>query len=247
MNEPTLNAVMQRLDHLERQNRWWKLLAGTMLTVLGCTVLLGAVAKKAGGIAKEIRAERFLMVTKEGDTLADLYVDDLGRTRLDLQDKDRQGSVEVGAGTSRAYVSVAHKRNHAHSALSASADGTATLAVGRGTPEALENNAIISTASDGRVLLRLHDKDNKARFSLDLDAEKTLDLQIGNEQEIVQALIQLERNGDPKLIFSDGDGNTRVVLGSHALKYPTTGSVEKRPVSSLMLFNKNGEVLWSVP
>lgn len=57
----------------------------------------------------------------------------------------------------------------------------------------------------------------------------------------------LELAGDsPRLILRDSDSKTRVVLGSTELT-TTKGAVRKRPESSLVMFNKDGKLIWSAP
>lgn len=47
--------------------------------------------------------------------------------------------------------------------------------------------------------------------------------------------------------ISDEDGKERAVLGSIDLNVIATGEVQKRPESSLVLFGKNGKVVYSAP
>ena len=39
----------------------------------------------------------------------------------------------------------------------------------------------------------------------------------------------------------------RAVLGSTSLELIKTGTIEKRPESSLVLFDKDGKVIWQTP
>src|SRR5262249_22184434 len=48
------------------------------------------------------------------------------------------------------------------------------------------------------------------------------------------------------LQLSDHKG-TSAVLGNAQLSTPATGSVEQRPASSLVLFDKDGKVIWKIP
>jgi len=52
-------------------------------------------------------------------------------------------------------------------------------------------------------------------------------------------------DGNPSLTLLDQDSNTRAVLGTTQLKHPDTGSTEIRAVSSLVLFDEDGKVVWS--
>lgn len=57
----------------------------------------------------------------------------------------------------------------------------------------------------------------------------------------------LSEDGEPQLCFLDHGGKTRLALGSAELPNPLTGAVEKRPSSSIALFDEYGQVLWSAP
>src|SRR5262249_44893857 len=48
------------------------------------------------------------------------------------------------------------------------------------------------------------------------------------------------------LQLRDANGAS-ATLGETTLKYPATGVTEQRPASSLVLFDKGGNVLWEVP
>jgi hypothetical protein len=81
MNEPTLEAVMQRLGNLECEARWWKMLEMTAVVLLGLIVLLGASATHQATVAQEIRAQRIVLVDDEGHEGGKLGVaPDGGRT-----------------------------------------------------------------------------------------------------------------------------------------------------------------------
>lgn len=51
----------------------------------------------------------------------------------------------------------------------------------------------------------------------------------------------------PSLQFADEDGKVRVTLGRGTLVYPKTGMEEKRPISSLVLSDKDGKTIWQAP
>lgn len=62
-----------------------------------------------------------------------------------------------------------------------------------------------------------------------------------------RALLGLRRDGEPYLSLLDKNGQVRAALGSIDLKNPITGLNEKRPCSSLVLFDQDGKVIWSTP
>lgn len=53
--------------------------------------------------------------------------------------------------------------------------------------------------------------------------------------------------GQPSVVLRDEKDKDRLVLGHTELKILRTGSVEKRPASSLVLFKNDGRVIWQVP
>ena len=51
----------------------------------------------------------------------------------------------------------------------------------------------------------------------------------------------------PILAISDGQGERRVTIGSTELFHPRTGSTEIRAPASIVLFDPEGDVIWSAP
>ncbi len=95
MDEPTLEALSRRVEHLEQANLWWKRLASWALALLGIVVLLGAAASKSAKSPAELRAQRLVLVDKAGKGRAEFMVmpenqpglvlaDDAGKPRLML-------------------------------------------------------------------------------------------------------------------------------------------------------------------
>ena len=66
-----IGCVMQRLDRLEQENRWWKLLGIAAVAMVGLAILWGASGnsgnKDTGG-EKELRARRFPGLASNGST-----------------------------------------------------------------------------------------------------------------------------------------------------------------------------------
>lgn len=60
-------------------------------------------------------------------------------------------------------------------------------------------------------------------------------------------LLGLGGEGAPFLSLLDEKGRARAVLGGGETLNPLTGSVEKRPLSSLVLIGADQEILWAVP
>jgi hypothetical protein len=62
-----------------------------------------------------------------------------------------------------------------------------------------------------------------------------------------RALLGLGEEGEPHLLFLDGNGQKRLALGSVEFTDPLTGVTEKRACSSIILFDEDGNMLWSAP
>jgi hypothetical protein len=72
MDEPTLDALLQRLTRIEQANRRWKRLGGAAFALLGLVVILGASGTMDAG---EIRAKRFILVDGGGNRRAVLGIE----------------------------------------------------------------------------------------------------------------------------------------------------------------------------
>lgn len=64
---------------------------------------------------------------------------------------------------------------------------------------------------------------------------------------VERAILTLDIEGRPHLALKNAKGNNLVVLGFADLKHTQTGVIEKRPLSSLVLFNEKGNVIWQAP
>jgi hypothetical protein len=62
-----------------------------------------------------------------------------------------------------------------------------------------------------------------------------------------RAVLGLWEDGEPYLTLLDKNGQVRATLGSTELKDSLTGSRERRPSSSLVLFDEEGKIIWSAP
>ena len=63
----------------------------------------------------------------------------------------------------------------------------------------------------------------------------------------IRAKLQLDDDGSPRLELLDANSRARAVLGPTVLETIRTGESIERPESSLVLFDKDGKVLWRAP
>jgi hypothetical protein len=86
MGELSWRVLTQRVDHLERECRWWKRLANVTLVALGIIVLLGATTSKKAKGPSELRAQRIVLVDKAEQERAELTMMPDNQPGLTLQD-----------------------------------------------------------------------------------------------------------------------------------------------------------------
>lgn len=186
MSEEPLNRLIQRLDHLERKVRWWKILGSGAAALLALGFLVGAtspdiareraVVSTGDLVANEIAARRFIVV------------DTYGRNRLTVG--------ELIDGSLGLYVWGE-----------------------KGNPRLW-----LATWDDGVSRLSLHDQGGRAR-----------------------ALLTVQADGSPSLSLRDESTKSRAVLGQATLRTARTGTMERRPAASLVLFDRDANVIWKAP
>lgn len=224
MNEPTIETLVRRLERVERENRWLNRIGVATLAVIAAVVLMGQVSP-----SKLVEAEMIFLQDAKGKPRGALGVNDDGMVFLGLADKD---------GTSRAEVSVL-------------ADGSANLVFRDKTNIARVG---LTHWKDGKTTFLLTDKD-QPRFGLALTADGSLSLNVyehgglyfwdkAGESRLVLGVLS---DGLPHLTLLDKAGVIRAALGSTSLETEQTGVVEQRPESSIVLFDKAGNVIWSAP
>lgn len=73
------------------------------------------------------------------------------------------------------------------------------------------------------------------------------ELSFRDEQGARRGMFKLADDGVPSLTLLDQAGRARAVLGRTVLETVRTGEAIERPESSLVLFDKDGKVLWKAP
>jgi len=156
----------------------------------GQTVL----AKDNSALQKEIRAQAFVLVDKNGNSRASLAMSSEDSSGFAIYDKNGKKTIFMGVDDK----------------------GTATMEMGR-------PNILFFVSADGRPLLNL------------LDGSRS------------RAVLGLWPDGDPNLTFRDKDGNRRAVLGSIEPEPSQIAIIERRPISSLVLYGGDGRAIWNTP
>ncbi len=218
MSEPILNTLTQRLDRLERENRRLKIAGAVLLLALAAVGVMGQVLPKA--VPKVVEAERFVLRDTRGRTRATLDAEGSGTLALSLYDQN---------GKIRASLAV-------------EADGTPRLDL---VDQNGKQRVALNVVKDASALV-LADQNGKGRISLTVLPGGRPDLALSDQNGKTRLVLDVGTSG-PSVVLYDENEKERAVLGHAALEATATGTVEQRPASSLVLFDRDGKVIWKVP
>jgi hypothetical protein len=99
----------------------------------------------------------------------------------------------------------------------------------------------------GGVILSLRSSRDSSRALLGVLPKRGISLNLEDGEGNIRVVLELSEEGGPHLSLIDKEGKTRATLGSMDLQEERTGSIVKRPSSSLVLLNSRGEVIWQAP
>ena len=204
-------------ERMERLERENRRLKVGMLAVVAVVAGLVCIAATEP-VAKVVRAERFEVVDAEGRVRAGLGLP----------------APPAAANLPRAPYAV--------DAL-AVLDGSPGLTL---RDEKGKTRAGLMVSDDGSPSLMLLDETGKARAMLVVDHDG-VGIALGGERGKQRALLGVSSDSGPVLQLRDDKGWVRAALGAYSLMTPDTGEVVKRAESSLVLFDKEGKVLWQAP
>ena len=92
--------------------------------------------------------------------------------------------------------------------------------------------------------------DKHARIAVGIHKEKPT-IHLRDKSGVTRAVLTLDDDEEPTLVLSDAKGQGRAFLGSTNIQSQAFLSgnqmIEKRPASSLVLVNKDGQVTWQTP
>ena len=205
---------------------------------------------------------RLLLSDQEGETRARLVVKAGGEAGLFLLGNDARPSVMLGVDEKGSPYLQFDKNGEWRALLTVLPEGTPVLTF---VDEAGNSRFGISAEPDGSVGLILFDQDGKIRVLLDVDSSDLPGLLLSNEAGKGRVFLNVdpdgaagitvanesgdgrvgmgvESDGLPHLGLRDRNGRTRVLLG-----HTTDATLGERPVSSLLLFDKDKKVIWSAP
>ena len=216
---PDLQAVAERLGKVEKQNRRLKSVGIAVLVLVSAVLVIGQTVPKERIL---LEAEAFILRDKNGNIRAGLMVNEDGEATLFFGDKN---------GTTRAQLMV-HE------------DGGPILTFRDKNGTA---RAGLMLDEDGWPILSFYDKNGTVRAGLMLDEDGSPSLSFHDKNGTFRAWLVLEEDGMPSFMLYDENDNKRAVLGFTSLEVTKTGEVRNLPPSSLVLFNKEGKVLFEAP
>jgi hypothetical protein len=174
-------------------------------------------AQKTAGHEKVIMAEEFRLVDKDGAQLATLHVDQTGQPNMIINDIAHTPRLTMSFGSEGALKFGLNDKKGKKTVFM-EVDDKGAATLGMGIP-----NIRFSVSADGRPFLYLSDGTRP------------------------RAVLGLWPDGDPNLTLIGKDGNRRAVLGSIEPETSQIAIIDKRPISSLVLYGEDGRVIWNTP
>src|SRR5712692_8737214 len=214
--------------------------AGLVGSVVSSWFLMGSpvFAQKAPQHEKVLQAEKFEVVDRDGKLRAVLGTDPSGSVNLLLYDRaGKQGAGQFGMLPNGNSGLLLYDQAGKIRATLQLLDGEPSLDLSGKD----EKPRVQLFTTDGEPRLRLLDQAGKLRAALGIfDGEPGLSFL---DKEGKQRVMLFTTDGEPRLELLDKNEEIRAILGYTELAL-RTGSTEKRAVSSLVLLDKDGKVLW---
>jgi hypothetical protein len=113
-----------------------------------------------------------------------------------------------------------------------------------------DDKAVASLSNvDGKPKLNLVDPRSKAeiRIGFDESMEPSLSLVDKNGKLRTILALSMKDEGSPSLQLYDNAGRVRTLLGEGSMEKKELGTTLKWPISSLVLFDDKGNVIWKTP
>lgn len=205
MREPTFDTLTQRLDRVERENRWWKVLGTATVAVLGLVLFLGATGSK---VAEEILARRFVLMDKDGKARASLVVEDHGLPSLTFFDSEGQGRSTLALDAKGPTLVFMDADGRPRAGLAVGADGSPVLLLrgSDGTDRVMLGVIPEASLAPGFAGLLLFDKHGKIRGALDVLPDGSPRMYLSGEDEKPRVGLRVLPGGSAGLVFSDTNG-----------------------------------------
>lgn len=253
MKESSIEAMVRRLERVERENRRLKGVGAVAILGLAAGVLMGPAT--AGTDARVVEAEQFVLRDGEGKARAWLNVSE-GSVNLALADKDEKSRAlmyVLDDGT--AGFALRDKESTRRAGLYVLADGSPALSLAGKEGRMRAKLAVLPSGSHGLILAT---KDGRTPLELKVGTNDLPDVsmrgsdgrRIGlfvqpdgrpvlglvDETTKVRAKLGLEADGRVRLILSDKDATERAEL-----------AVLPDGTPRLSLTGHSGKMMWHGP
>jgi hypothetical protein len=235
-NPGTLDASLSEL-RVARRFAAAALVAAAVATV----VALVAIIKPKGG-ASVVEAERFVVRDKNGQVRAELGVEPDGTgVELKLLAPDGKERADLFASAISSLFTLYDESGEA------GIDMLVThLVSGFHVDENKSGNRFAVSVRDNKLEMGLTKRDG-GNLSLAVGDRGAPYLALFDKQHQRIGLAVDEGDGASALTLSDQDGHDRAVLGSTDIEGEKTGNSERTAESSLVLFDKEGRVMFQAP
>lgn len=255
----TDGEVIARLERLERENRRLERIGAVGLILIGALVVMA----QAPARPRVLEAEKLIIRYpngKEGIVL-EARDDGSGAAAIIKHPNGVEGITLEATGPHGSGAYFFPDANSGEAWITAKATGSGVHIKSPQDKVRMELNAGTEVGSsddyaefDGTIA----GTPSGPPYTSWLAARNLYRLEINTKGEVFQRLDNnnlanraiLELRNDPSgaavSLWDDLD-TTRAILGNTSLVTTRTGSVEKRPLSSLVLFDKDGKVLWNAP
>jgi hypothetical protein len=263
MNPASSQLLAERLDRLERELRWWR--RGGLAA---CLALI-ALATMGQGLqtTRIVEAEKFVLKDNKGKVRAVLgnehqgvpatpdYLSIAGQYGLHFYDADgRYRAAMREFGDAESWQLELQAKDTPSAAYLTVGDGIAALSL-RGTEqnreaaerESAEWNKKFNAAKtpEEREKLLYGPPFDGVEANLSAFPKGTSSLKV--RHGLGGGLDFYLHQRQPSLRITDEKGISRAVMGYIELERQPADVIEKRPPSSIVLFNKDGGVIWKAP
>ncbi len=255
MNEPTMETLARRLDQVERENRRMKQAGVVALAVIAAVVLMGQ--STGGKVAKVVEAEKFVLKDKDGKIRAIFglgvghpVLTDPTAPHLSFYDKQSKPRIKLALDIDGTPELLLGDKKRAYAHLYLELNGNAWLEMvgmksrAYGGKELKQGSSIWMFAGYDPFLKLF----NSGNVRVGLSGRGDGRVEVWGEHG---GFLKVNPSG---LRIKDRNWKLRAVLGSTKLKITRPGmeggkveTEEKRPESSLVLFDKAGKIIWSAP
>ncbi len=230
-------TIEQRLERLERQNRWMKRIGALGLAV-AAPVLLSGQAK--GKDLQHLKARSLTLIDGYGRNR--VVVADYGLRVSDINGKTRAMLFARGDGSPR--LDLRDKNGKTRMSFRALLDGSPSLDL---WDKNGKQGVALRMLGDGSSRLLLYDKNGKNRAALGAYADGSSRLILFDTNGKKRAALRVFADGSPSLNLRDKSGKVRAELGVTTTVDRRTGAEIKTAESTLTLFNSKGDVIWDAP